>query len=757
MILYRRLSRNESNITTDSTHLMLKTVTSYSIFLLAILLLSLFMYSSAGHNLRLRFQQTNRDMLRSSVLLMDKNLDIMEVFCRQILQDKDFRRLSTASGPDTPTFFLEGYSARKEQATNLYPELFLPIEEYYVHFPTSQYILSPSHFTERSLFYQGTKNYPTVLFNEWVDYLENEENYETLLNMDKFATVPGHHYYMYTIGLQHLGARTANASVSFIIEAQKMGELFSSLDLYNTGYLIMTDNTGRILFSISGRESANGDAYALASLDTRSIRDLEYNDDIAYININGSRMIVTKQISSSSQFYYYLIQPESAILQTFRPYQFLFLIFLLFALLIGGSLVVYFSRRNVRPIVALGQELQEAVDTSNQLQEVVDKQRPIICNSYVRQLMLGTVSSENELAYIIDYLALKGDNLSYNVLYGVAYDNENENNRDSSIDDENILSAVLEGMHQILGEPLLRYCPSNRTIALLLVCDGMDEDRFIMKTQETVLRLHEYLLDQYSIWFFAGMGHNTDSLMNIWEAFQQAQEAVNYATKNYIFLPYEIIRKDSNVFYYPPELSTKLIHFITVGNQPQVLELFNLIHHENIEERSLPIHLLKYLLSDIRNTLLKARFELPADTDAAVLETLDSHFDEHLTFKLCEDLALTLCTMFQAKQEDTSLAATIEKYILDNYRDPSLCLNKISDEFQISESYFSHMFKEKTGINFSTYLENVRMKEASRLVRETDTNLSELYLVVGYNNVTTFRRAFKKCFGITPSEMRATR
>ena len=81
-------------------------------------------------------------------------------------------------------------------------------------------------------------------------------------------------------------------------------------------------------------------------------------------------------------------------------------------------------------------------------------------------------------------------------------------------------------------------------------------------------------------------------------------------------------------------------------------------------------------------------------------------------------------------------------------------LNKISDEFQISESYFSHMFKEKTGVNFSTYLETIRLNEASRLIRETDISLNELYLSVGYNNANSFRRAFKKIYGITPSAMR---
>lgn len=46
------------------------------------------------------------------------------------------------------------------------------------------------------------------------------------------------------------------------------------------------------------------------------------------------------------------------------------------------------------------------------------------------------------------------------------------------------------------------------------------------------------------------------------------------------------------------------------------------------------------------------------------------------------------------------------------------------------------------------------MKEAARLIRETDNNLSELYVMVGYNNGNTFRRAFKKIYGVTPSSMR---
>lgn len=484
---------------------------------------------------------------------------------------------------------------------------------------------------------------------------------------------------------------------------------------------------------------------------------LDFNKGYAQVRLNGQTFTLGKCTSDNTNYSYYFSFPPYKVTGGLGGTQLFFILLAMVALVIGGSLVYYFSRRNVRPIIELGQELQTAVEVQKNLQEVVDSQRPIICTSYVRQLLSGTATSEDEVAYMENYLGITASSY-YNVLYIVYYNNFGDNVETplpggvESVEElEQIIESALENF---FGTPLFYFSPSDRTYSVLLHCSEEEGNDLILKINNCILRLHDYLLDTYDIWLFAGIGRNTDSLMNVWECYQQASEAVSYTTKNYIFFPYEFIKKDSNVFYYPPEISTKLIHFISTGNTPQVLEMFNLIHQENIEERTLPVNLLKYLLSDIRNTLLKARFELPQDADPEAVKVLDERFNEHLTFKLCEDLALSLCNLFSNKEDDNTLSSTIEKYIKDNYKDPSLGLNKISDEFQISESYFSHMFKEKTGVNFSTYLENIRMTEAARLIKETDISLNELYIAVGYNNSNTFRRAFKKVYGVTPSAMR---
>lgn len=52
------------------------------------------------------------------------------------------------------------------------------------------------------------------------------------------------------------------------------------------------------------------------------------------------------------------------------------------------------------------------------------------------------------------------------------------------------------------------------------------------------------------------------------------------------------------------------------------------------------------------------------------------------------------------------------------------------------------------------YLERIRMDEAMKLVKESSAALSSLYLEVGYNNANSFRRAFKKTFGMSAKAVR---
>lgn len=71
----------------------------------------------------------------------------------------------------------------------------------------------------------------------------------------------------------------------------------------------------------------------------------------------------------------------------------------------------------------------------------------------------------------------------------------------------------------------------------------------------------------------------------------------------------------------------------------------------------------------------------------------------------------------------------------------------------LSECYFSSLFKSKTGMRFYDYLCQVRMESAKQMLR-TNLNLKiyEIALNVGYPEVVSFNRNFKKYTGVSPKE-----
>ncbi|MDE5699988.1 MAG: AraC family transcriptional regulator [Lachnospiraceae bacterium] len=731
---------------------MLKMVSSYSIFLFIILILFVHMYMSDTKNARSQYQWQVKSALMSNVELFEKDLDIMEAYCRQLLQDSRIRKLARADKVDNQLFDL-GIALATTMATDVYPQALLPMSEFFCYFPNSEFVLGPGIFIEEGRYYDWVKDYSEEEHETFVEALTSPSSYYHFIPMNAFRPFSSKNFYMYIIDMNDLYYMDVDVVACFIWEEEKLSSLFGCLETESPyRYLSICTERSDSILSLHTSESENFD---------KLIADDQLDEMKGFLQTQKMSMDV--HTSANTGFTYYYSYPSYDATTNNAPPQILYATVFV-AALVGGLMIIFMlSKRNIRPIIELDQKLQVTEQEKSNLQEekshleeVMDSQRPIIFNSYVRLFLRGMIASPEEASYAKEFLGLTDENYIYNGLYIVAYNSANEYQSCSNefISLEECSQIVLDTLKQYMGDPLYCFSPSDRVYALIVVGKPDDEQDLIIKTNEAVIKLHDYLLDTYGIWLFAGIGKNTNDIINVWESYQQAMEAVNYTSKNYIFFPYEFIKKDSSAFYYPTELSTKLIHFITTGNTSQVLELFNLLHQENIEERSLPINMVQFLLSDIRNTLLKARFALPQNISAETIKSLDETFSQHVSFKLCEDIALRLCELFTTKTEDSDLISTIEKYIHDNYTDPSMGLNKISDEFQISESYFSHLFKEKKGVNFSTYLENMRLSEASRLIRETDVSLNELYLSVGYNNANTFRRAFKKVYGVTPSAMR---
>jgi two-component system, response regulator YesN len=95
----------------------------------------------------------------------------------------------------------------------------------------------------------------------------------------------------------------------------------------------------------------------------------------------------------------------------------------------------------------------------------------------------------------------------------------------------------------------------------------------------------------------------------------------------------------------------------------------------------------------------------------------------------------------------------IKEYIQKNYMQ-DISLKELADLTYVSRSYFSTAFKNATGKNFKSYLTEVRMEEALKLVLRTNMKTYEIAERVGYHNVRFFVDAFKNTYKMSPLEYR---
>ncbi|MCR4856064.1 MAG: AraC family transcriptional regulator, partial [Erysipelotrichaceae bacterium] len=94
----------------------------------------------------------------------------------------------------------------------------------------------------------------------------------------------------------------------------------------------------------------------------------------------------------------------------------------------------------------------------------------------------------------------------------------------------------------------------------------------------------------------------------------------------------------------------------------------------------------------------------------------------------------------------------ILNYINNHYN--SVTLEEVADHFHYSIPYCSKLIQSEAGINFVSFVRQVRMNHATAMLRNTEMPISEISYMIGYENTESFIRAFKKVFDQSPSAYR---
>lgn len=107
----------------------------------------------------------------------------------------------------------------------------------------------------------------------------------------------------------------------------------------------------------------------------------------------------------------------------------------------------------------------------------------------------------------------------------------------------------------------------------------------------------------------------------------------------------------------------------------------------------------------------------------------------------------------QEKEADADLIAQIKKYVMENL-EGDLGMPALADALGSSESYLRAIFREGAGVSLGNFVRSVRLVRATYLLQEGCLELGEIAAKTGFASLTSFTRAFRRMYDMTPSSYR---
>ena len=165
---------------------------------------------------------------------------------------------------------------------------------------------------------------------------------------------------------------------------------------------------------------------------------------------------------------------------------------------------------------------------------------------------------------------------------------------------------------------------------------------------------------------------------------------------------------------------------------------------------------INYLLFRLIHIAVEMDSEL--DQEEVLHRISESSFDEGIKRGSSKHIYRFACEYAEylaqlRKNVSGGILKKVENEIKEHYSE-NLSLKNLSKKYYINSSYLGILFNKKYGMSFKDYLTDYRVKEAAKLLINTDQRVVDIASVVGYKNSDYFIRRFIDIMGMTPSQYR---
>lgn len=415
--------------------------------------------------------------------------------------------------------------------------------------------------------------------------------------------------------------------------------------------------------------------------------------------------------------------------------------------------------RILRRVKALLDEEFAARRNMEALNEAYQKSLPLMRERFLSELLWGAVSPEDLKEQLSRY-DIHIDRAPHKIVAVF----------DVTLRQDQVLPIAREflplSVRQVAEERLTGKCLFSAVTgsAAVILITAWEQEDCVEPLMRAVNDACAYCSHIYEVELCAGISRPCRAVRDLHGAYLEAKAALEY--RSFVGGGKAIYIQDVEQFSHLPlsgdPVEQRMLSAIKFGSPAQIERMVEDLlsplgepGREDWEDRAFMMGVLNTLFAIIRRYALNNQPAI-AMRMQGVFALCEPPVSRRSAQARLSELCMCMREYVVEQRESAAkrLVTEAQRFIQENYMNPRLSVDKVCEHLHVSASYFSTVFKQETGQSYVQYLTDARMREAARLLKETDDKTYAIAAQVGYEEPNYFSYVFKKRFGVSPGKYR---
>lgn len=570
-----------------------------------------------------------------------------------------------------------------------------------------------------------------------------------------------------------------DGAVVFNLNENELSRLINNTEFNNNGYVFIMDNSGNVISHIDKK------------LVSTNIKDKTYVDKIinsnsnsGYIieNVNNKKQLIAYNKTEFNDWIYVGVFSLDNLMNNTNTLRIIMFIILTSLILLGVVASYIIAKRIYHPLNMLINDvkLKKGIDLKDDesemallsraftliatqkedLQDILEKNNITLKEKYIMNLLKGDIERCTSLSHI--QLDFPYQYFTCSILSIDKYDEFAE--KYSKEQQYYMKMLIMKLSEEVIREEY--KCESIMyDINKMVIITNFSEEAlknhldnlktFYLKVQEEIKKVID---NTVTITIGGCHSYKEEISLSFNEALETLKGKLFYGYGK--ITAYSDITLKQNSYYYPSNIEKHIENNLKLNLRDETLSAVRELIADMMDRPYIPSdNILQIFIQLVGNTL-----KYLTDSNINISDIFGHEFNiyQSLTSKETLEEIQSWLLKFYSKildyinkneSPDKDHSNKVFEFIKNNLKN-NIDVTAIADYAGISYSYVRKIVKDKSGKSVVDYINELRISEAKRLLKETNMNMSDIAINIGYNNYQSFNRFFQKYEGVTPGEFR---